>query len=384
MEKKLSYIQILPLLFGFFVMGFVDIVGIASNYVKEDFGLSGTLAALLPMMVFLWFAVFSIPSGLIMGKIGKKNTVLLSIGITIFSMLIPIVSYSFNSALLAFALLGIGNTILQVSLNPMIAQTVSTNKIASILTVGQFSKAISSFLGPVLVGFTSFYWSDWKLVFAIYAVFSLLSFIWLLLSVRNFNERKTEQPTLHSVFVLFKDKNIILLFIAILAIVGIDVGLNMIIPGLYMSKTDISLNEAGLGTSLYFISRTIGTFGGAFLLAYLNKNKIFIVGMIIALISLSSVFFVNNIWLLSIIVVLVGLSCSNVFSILFANALNISPKKENEVSSLMIMGISGGALVMPFIGFLSDEFGCLAGLIPLMLCMFYLLAVSVVFSRDRH
>ena len=61
---------IYPILFGFFVMGFADVVGIATNYVKVDFSLSDTLANLIPMMVFLWFALFSIPTGVMMGKVG--------------------------------------------------------------------------------------------------------------------------------------------------------------------------------------------------------------------------------------------------------------------------------------------------------------------------
>ena len=76
-ENK-SVRKLLPVLFAFFVMGFVDVVGISTSYVKNDFGLNDTLANLLPMMVFLWFAVCSLPTGLLMGHIGRKKTVLLS------------------------------------------------------------------------------------------------------------------------------------------------------------------------------------------------------------------------------------------------------------------------------------------------------------------
>ena len=75
---------IYPILFGFFVMGFADVVGIATNYVKVDFSLSDTLANLLPMMVFLWFVLFSIPTGILMGKVGRRNTVVIALAITPF------------------------------------------------------------------------------------------------------------------------------------------------------------------------------------------------------------------------------------------------------------------------------------------------------------
>ena len=124
MKNTISIMKLLPIMFGFFVMGFVDVVGIATNNVKSDFALSDTLANLIPMMVFLWFAVFSIPTGIVMGKIGRRNTVLLSMAITIVAMILPLLYYSFACLLFSFALLGIGNTILQVSLNPMVEKVV--------------------------------------------------------------------------------------------------------------------------------------------------------------------------------------------------------------------------------------------------------------------
>lgn len=143
---------IFPILCGFFVMGFVDLVGISTNYVKSDFGLSDSVANLLPMMVFVWFALFSIPTGLLMGKLGRRNTVLAGMILTVAAMAIPIVTYSYVTMLVAFAMLGIGNTVLQVALNPMAASVVAPDRISSVLTWGQFIKAASSLLGPVAAG----------------------------------------------------------------------------------------------------------------------------------------------------------------------------------------------------------------------------------------
>lgn len=159
---------IYPILFGFFVMGFADVVGIATNYVKVDFSLSDTLANLIPMMVFLWFALFSIPTGVMMGKLGRRNTVVIALVVTALAMLLPLFFYDFACILLAFALLGIGNTILQVSLNPMVANVVSPDRITSVLTLGQFIKSISSFLGPIIAGAAASFWGDWKLIFLVY------------------------------------------------------------------------------------------------------------------------------------------------------------------------------------------------------------------------
>ena len=156
-------------------MGFVDVVGIATNYIKIDFGLSSSLANIIPMMVFLWFAIFSIPTGILMGKIGRKKTVLLSLSITTVAMIIPFIRYNFPIVLVAFALLGIGNTILQVSLNPLVAAMFQKEKTASVLTTGQFIKAISSLLGPIIAGGAASYFGDWKMTFVVFSVISFLS-----------------------------------------------------------------------------------------------------------------------------------------------------------------------------------------------------------------
>lgn len=372
MNQSNSKWTILPILFGFFVMGFVDVVGISTNYVKQDFGLSDTLANLIPMMVFLWFAIFSIPTGMLMGRIGRRNTVAVSLGITIVAMLLPLFLYDFAGVLLAFALLGIGNTILQVSLNPMVASVVVPGKVTSVLTLGQFLKAVSSFLGPLIAGAAASFWGNWKWIFAVYAVTTLLSLVWLLTGVHEEKKKSAQASTFATVCSLFKDRYIVMLFIGILLIVGIDVGLNTTIPKLLMEKTGMSVSEAGLGSSLYFSARTIGSFVGAFLLAKIASDRFMQYSMMLALVGFILLLLVNSLLWISVLVVIVGLACSNVFSIIFSYALQHLPERDNEISALMIMGVSGGALVTPLMGILSDAFGQVAGLSLLLFCLLYL------------
>lgn len=368
---------IFPILFGFFVMGFADVVGIATNYVKVDFSLSDTLANLLPMTVFLWFAVFSIPAGVLMGKAGRRNTVIISLIITSVAMLIPLFSYSFTLILFSFALLGIGNTILQVSLNPMIAYVVSPDKTASVLTLGQFIKAISSFLGPIIAGFAASFFGDWKWIFLIYAVTSLLSTLWLLLAVSSKEEQMETKTTFSSTVQLLKDKYILLLFFGILCIVGIDVGLNTSIPKLLIEKTGMPLEKAGLGTSLYFAARTIGSFIGAIVLVRYAASGFLRYTIFIAIAAFIALLLADNIWVIYTMITIVGLMCANVFSIIFSFALNHKKEQSNEVSALMIMGVSGGALFTPLMGILSDNFGQVYGLSVLLICLIYILYVSL-------
>ncbi len=373
MKNETSFSKLLPVLFGFFIMGFVDVVGIATNYVKQDFSLSDTLANLLPMMVFLWFAVFSVPTGLLMNSIGRKKTVLLSMAITFGAMLVPLVAYRFEVVLVAFALLGIGNAILQVSINPLLSNVVRGDRLMSSLTWGQFIKAIAAFLGPVIAGFAAASLGNWKLLFPIFAGITLLSTLWLLFT--PIDEKPVEGKTSSFVacFGLLKDRSILMFFLGILFVVGIDVGLNITIPKFLMERCNILLDQAGLGTSLYFIARTAGTFAGAILLIKFSGKNFLIISMLAAIIGLLVMLLMSNLWAILVLIFILGFAVANVFSIIFSAALQKKPEMANEISGLMIMGVAGGAVIPPLMGVVSDLFGQAGGLSLLLVAMAYLL-----------
>jgi FHS family L-fucose permease-like MFS transporter len=373
MRNETSFSKLLPVLFGFFIMGFVDVVGISTNYVKQDFALSDTLANLLPMMVFLWFAVFSVPTGLLMNSIGRKKTVALSMAITFVAMLVPLIAYRFEVVLIAFALLGIGNTILQVSLNPLLSNVVRGDRLTSSLTWGQFIKAIASFLGPIIAGFAATSLGNWKMLFPIFAAVTLLSSLWLMFT--SIEEKPVEGKTssFAACFGLLKDKTILMFFLGILFVVGIDVGLNITIPKFLMERCNILLADAGLGTSLYFIARTTGTFVGAIMLIRFSGRIFLIISMVVAIAGMLVMLMMSNLWAILVLVFILGFAVANVFSIIFSAALQKKPERANEISGLMIMGVAGGAIIPPLMGVVSDTFGQSGGLALLLVAMIYLL-----------
>jgi fucose permease len=370
---KKSNLAVLPVLFGFFIMGFADVVGISSSYVKQDFGLSDSMANLLPMMVFLWFAVFSVPTGLMMNKLGRKKTVLISMAVTLPALLVPSLAYDFTMVLIAFALLGIGNTILQVSLNPLLTNVVSGEKLTSNLTLGQFIKAIASFLGPIIAGLASGTLGNWKFIFPIFAAVTLLSGLWLALSPIAKEETTSSSTSFTESFRLLKDPVILMFFFAIILLVGIDVGLNTTLPKFLMQRTSLPLEKAGLAISLYFAARTIGTFAGAIFLMKVAGRRFYIGSMILGVAAMILIIFLKEIWSMYAMIFCLGLAVSNVFPIVFSAALRKEPQHANEVSGLLIMGVAGGAIVPPIMGVVSDSAGQTAAMIVLLISFAYLL-----------
>jgi len=357
MDKKIVGIKILPVMFGFFIMGFVDIIGIAISYVKQDFVfLNDTLVNMLAMSCFFWFLVLSIPTGMLMNKIGRKKTVLLSFILNIVALCIPVFAYDFTFVMIAFAFVGIGNTLLQVSLNPLLTDVVAKEKLTGTLTLGQFVKAICSFLGPIITSWAAGMSFGWKLIFPIFAITSLIALIWLWFTPIEESE-KVATVSLDVTLGLFKDRYIVAFFIGIFVLVGVDVGMNATFPKLLMEKCNLQLSEAGLGNSVYFFSRTLGALGGGILLLKYSEIKFFKYSVFLAMVGLVAMLLSSNLWIILVCVAVFGLGYANLFSIIFSLSLKRVPDKANEVSSLLIMGVSGGAIITPILGLASDSFG---------------------------
>lgn len=362
MNNNNNYMKLVPVMLCFFAMGFVDLVGIASNYVKADLGLSDSVANIFPSMVFFWFLIFSVPTGMLMNRIGRKNTVLLSLVVTVVSLVMPLCGSSFGVMLASFCLLGIGNALMQTSLNPLISTVLQGGNLASTLTFGQFVKAIASFLAPYIAmwGATAVMPSfgfGWKVLFLVYFVVGVISA--LLLFATPINEEKNEgkASSFGDCLKLLGKPIVLLSFLGIMCHVGIDVGTNTTAPKLLIERLGMTLNEAAFATSLYFIFRTIGCLTGSFFLRVMNNKTFFVISVVMMALSMLGMLFGTSKIVLYAAIALVGYGNSNIFSIVFSQALLSEPDKQNEVSGLMIMGLFGGTVFPLLMGFASDAIG---------------------------
>ena len=374
MEDKNRITRLLPVLLAFFIMGYCDLVGIATNYLKQDFSLGDTAANAFSVMMFLWFLVLSVPTGMLMNRIGRKKTVMLSMVITLLGLVVPFISYSMVSMVIAFSLIGIGNTLIQVSLNPLVAGLVTPEKQPSFLTLGQFINAIASFLAPLLAVQAALRFGDWKILFAIFAVIDVAVMAYLAFTRMEESDEKKEVSSFASCFRMLGQGAILMLFIGIVMHVGIDVGVNITAPKILQERAGMTLDQAGYATSLYFLVRTFSCLAGTFILSRYSPAKFFIISALFILAGVAGLLFLKSVLAIYICVGLIGAGNSNVFSIIFSNALRTVPGKDNEISGLLIMGISGGALVPVIMGAASDATGSQTGaVLVLAVCIAYLL-----------
>ena len=372
MKQKNSLKLFLPVIFSFFVMGFVDLVGVATGYLKQDFNLSDKVAQMIPFMVFIWFALMAIPTGIFQDRKGKKLTVNIGMVLTGIGLIIPFVYYSLPTAILGFAILGIGNTILQVSANPLLIDISPKDAKAANLSLSQLVKAIASMLGPIITAGLALYTGNWKLVFPVFAAISFLSALWL--NSVKIDESKPEKApaTFKSSFALLKNPYIRITILAIFFMVGFDVAINTNIASYLTARFSISLESASMGIVIYFASLMTGRFIGAVLLRKINIRMFMAVSVALTLLGLFGMIVSNDLMMTRVLIFVAGLGFSNVFPIMFAIIVEKKPAYANELSGLIILAVSGGAIIPPVTGLFTDMFGPLAAIYVLIFCVLYI------------
>lgn len=378
MDRGKNYIfYAFPVLLSFFVMSFCDLVGIGVDNARADFGLNNTLAQLIPMAVFGWFFLLSVPVGVLQERIGKRNMLNIGMILTATGLILPFILYSFPVLMLGFALLGIGNTIIQVSANPLLIDVVPSERASSFLSFSQFVKAVGSMAAPYLATFFAVRFGNWGLLLLVFGVISMLSA--LLLHQTHIRESRSGETkaTMQSCLKLLNTRYMLLMVLGIFFIVGMDVGINSTSGQFLMEKIGMDPEPAKQGRSLYFLGKMTGTFLGAVILTRLSPKKFFLFSSLGSLVAVL-VFILSTTPVLAIsLMFAIGLISANIFPLIFSITVKRQPDRANEISGLMIMAVSGGALIPPLVGRITDLFQVSAAMFIFIVCAAYLLFLSV-------
>jgi fucose permease len=375
---------VVPVLLSFFVMSFVDLVGIGKDRVAGDLELSDFILGLIPFAAFIWFFILSVPVGILQARVGKKKMLNVGMIITGIGLFIPYFFYNFVTVIAGFALLGIGNTIVQVSANPLLVDVVPGRRASSFLSFSQFIKAIGSMLAAPLAALFAGSFGDWKLLFLVYGIISFLSVLWLGTVKIEESATSGNKASMASAFRLLGNSYILMMVLSIFLVVGIDVGFNYFSGKYLTARFGFEEVTAQSGRSIYFLGRMLGTFAGALILTKLASTKGLLYSAILSIVTILLIMIIPASKLAAwILVFLIGLGVANIFPLIFSLTVQRYPERSNEISGLMMMAISGGALIPPVIGLVSDSLGVVPGMGVLLLCAAYLLIVAWVIVRKR-
>ena len=384
----------LPLLAGFFVMGFGDIIGTVMNQVKAECAANAdAISWLMPIFAYVWFLVVSIPTGVLSGRIGRKNAVLVSLAVTVAAMVVPIFANAERWYLyvVAFAFVGIGNTIIQAALPALMSNVVEPSQLASRISLGQFVKAVCAALTPVFVYLTATAFGNWKLLFPLYGALTVVAAIWLWFTKIQDERCQNNSPT-HTLvnpttftgcLAMLKEPYVLAMTVGILFSVGADVGFSVAIPEYLKNVFKVDVDLAGMGPTVYFIAKTAAAFAGAVVFAKVSAAKCFPWCMGFGLAATAVIPFVNSPFAFLSVVAFVAFLTANSFGMCMGLAIERFPAKANEITSLMVMAIVGGGIVSALLGFAQSVFGPSGIVVTLGLCIAYLFALGLFASRRR-
>lgn len=381
----------LPILAGFFVMGFGDIIGTVMIQVKAECAAhADQISWLMPVFAYVWFLVISIPTGILCGRIGRKNAVAVSLAVTAVAMLVPLVASSEHWWLyvVAFALIGIGNTIIQAALPALMSNVVPKDQITSRLSLGQFVKALCAALTPVFVYLTATALGNWKLLFPLYGGLTVVCAVWLLVtkipderSASSVGRQALSTTTFSSCVKMLSHPYVAAMTVGILFSVGADVGFSVAIPEYLRNVYKVDLNLAGMGPTVYFVAKTVAALAGAVVFARISAAKCFPWCMGLGVAATAAIPFVGTPVAFLALVALVALLTANSFGMCMGLAIEKVPEKANEITALMVMAIVGGGIVSALLGFAQKAFGPAGIVSVLVVCIGYLFVLGLSVCR---
>ena len=367
----------------FFAMGALDLVGLATNYFKADMALSNSQAGFIPGLMSVWFLLVSIPAGRMMHFLGKRVTVLSALLIICPSLIIAFFCKAYWSMLAAMAMMGVGCTILVVSLNPLVASLVSGRHLASTLTAGQCVKAFAALTAPAIaaLGFR-FITPDggWRIVFAVFLVMSLLAVLMLSSSGRADSESidaGTSPTSLRQCLALLRKPAILAAFLAVLCHVGSDVGITVALPQLFQKRLALPIQDATLSVTVYYVARLAGALAGILILRKISIKSGLIAGVALLLAGLALAFFAQSFWALYLAAALLGLGNANICALIISEALLAVPQEQNTTSAVITMGFAGGALFPLLMGLATDRFDIAGAIAVIAICIAGVLIYSL-------
>jgi fucose permease len=345
----------------------------------------------MPIFAYVWFLVISIPTGVLSGRIGRKNAVLVSLAVTVAAMVVPLFANAERWYLYvaAFALVGIGNTVIQAALPALMSNVVEPSQLASRISLGQFVKALCAALTPVFVYLTATALGNWKLLFPLYGALTVGAAIWLWLTsipderVADRAEASKGTTTFAGCFAMMKEPYVAAMTVGILFSVGADVGFSVAIPEYLKNVFKVDVDLAGMGPTVYFVAKTIAAFAGAIVFANISAAKCFPWCMGLGLAATAAIPFVSTPVAFLAIIAFVALLTANSFGMCMGLAIERFPAKANEITSLMVMAIVGGGIVSALLGFAQSVFGPAGIVVTLGLCIAYLFGLGLFASRRR-
>lgn len=363
----------------FFMWGFITCLNdILIPHLKNLFTLNYTEAMLIQFTFFGAYFIMSLPSGILVDKIGYKRGIIIGLctaGIGTLLFYPAAGSQSYPLFLGAFFILASGITLLQVAANPYVAILGKPETASSRLNLTQAFNSLGTFLAP-------FFGSFLILSVATGAVTEMdkaaeaarVQTPYLLLTAALFVIAaiiaKTKLPAIHGETLktmkdgktvndsAWKYPHLVLGAVAIFAYVGAEVSIGSFLVN-FMGSSDIagfSAEKAGYFVSFYWGGAMVGRFIGSAILRRIMPGQVLAFNAFAACI-LVVLTMVTSGYLAMGTILLVGLFNSIMFPTIFTLGVDRLGRHTGQGSGILCMAIVGGAIVPLLQGFFADRIG---------------------------
>ena len=351
----------LPIFLAFLLMGVADAMGPLSSAVSAN----PMMAALMPFFVFIAFALFSVPAGVVATRIGKKKLLLAGLGLNVVAVAVPaFLNPPFALLLGCIFLLGVGTTLLQVAGNPIMRDVSAAGDYSRNLALAQGIKGVGSTVSAYLVTAISsvalFASLQWRAAFPIFFVLMLVAFI-AVLSLKVEETRAEVPPSVGSCLALLKEPVFALAVLGIFLYVGAEVCMGTFLKPAFLARGYSPDRAALFGPALFFGTLTFGRLVAG--LVRVSARTFFRLSAALGLAGLA-LLMTGLPGLLIPAAILGGLGFANIWPMLFSITVETNPERASELSGLMCMAISGGAILPLLMGRLGGGAAPIAFVIP--------------------
>ena len=348
-EEKISKRLLLPVLVGFFISGYSDIVAPLTGNIIVDLFPREVIGRVnfLPSMAFLWFLVLAVPIAAFMNRRGRKMAARIGFALSFVGLVVAFAAAfgpSLTGLFIGFGILGLGNTFIQMAMNPLLAVISPKDRMTAYLTVGQIVRNGTLLLvGPLALLFGA--WTGaWQWTLAVYALVALAGNVWFVFV--DLPEQRDEHPMgFAACFGLLRKRMVWISTLGIGAFIVADVGINFV--GGQLIETDHSI----LSSTGFYAFRIIGTIVGYFVLTHYSDVKYLRYNMLAALVVVACMLFTRDADWIYVAMCAMGFLISCVFATFFAAATKaVAVRESNGVAGLMVFAISAGAITCPVCG----------------------------------
>lgn len=397
---KGNYFIVGLILLTFFVISFLtNIIGPLVPDIIESFDLSLTLVAFLPFAFFIAYGVMSIPSGMLVEKIGEKQVMVLAFLVSFLGAFLFAWMPSYSLYLVSLFMIGTGMAMLQVAINPLLRVSGGEQHFAFNSVLGQLFFGLASFLSPLVYSyivlnmgrsvdtqnaiislFSKIVPQDlpWISLYWVFAVVSLIMVFVIGFVKFPAVELKDDEKAgaLKTHLDLLKQPMVIFYFLGIFCYVGTEQGVANWISQFLQTYHDVDPQTTGAGiVSLFWGLMTAGTVLGLVLLKFMDSRRVLVWFTAASVLSLIIALFGSKSTAL-IAFPMVGFFISVMWSIIVSLALNSVATHHGSFSGILVTGIAGGAVVPLIVGSLGDLWGLKAGMFFLFFTLAYILFIG--------